>query len=101
MRKCTTSGSLEAWGRKRAGRGAIYFVGEVIAVFVALQALFHGHPIRAIVALNRADKNQGNNRPNRMSMEQCLQSDEDSNDFAKDEVDRSPLSSPPITLRST
>ena len=32
--------------------GAIYFVfGEVIAVFVALQALLHGHPIRAIVAL--------------------------------------------------
>lgn len=32
--------------------GAVYFVfGEIVAVFVALQALLHGHLIRAIVAL--------------------------------------------------
>lgn len=32
--------------------GAIYFVfGEVVGLFIALQALAHGHPLRAMLVL--------------------------------------------------
>jgi hypothetical protein len=59
---------------------------DALRDLVEQQAHYRGNH-EANQALNRADEYQGKDGPNQMSMGKCLQSDKESNDFAKDEVD--------------